>query len=111
MRLSAAAALVKCDYDDMRRPPPLGPSLQLLRRAGFKPVWCSWRRSPGGHGWHVVWCVRPRPQTPAEVTALQAILGSDAKREASNLWRARNWSRMSPFWRERWNVLYRKGAA
>lgn len=109
MRLSADAALLRCDYDNRRMPPPLGPALQLLRRAGLKPVWCSWRRSPGGHGWHVVWRVRPQPRTPMEVVALQAILGSDVRREASNTWRARNWPRMPPFERARWNVLYRKG--
>lgn len=43
--------------------------------------------------------------TPIETVALQAICGSDWKREAANFRRARSLGE-SRYWRERFNVLY-----
>ena len=40
------------------------------------------------------------------VVCLQAVLGSDPKRETFNLMRVRNLRNVTPFWRARWNVLY-----
>jgi hypothetical protein len=65
------------------------------------------RRSPSGSGWHLVLTVVPEPQSPVEVVALQAILGSDPLREACNLHRANMFPTVSPFWQDRWNVLYK----
>jgi hypothetical protein len=66
----------------------------------------GWRRSPGGRGWHINIQVKPRPEHPMEVVALQLLLGGDPNREAMQLQRARRfWS--VPYWmRETWNVLY-----
>jgi hypothetical protein len=80
----------------------------LLRRMGYRPCWFSQTRSPNGKGWHCEIQVEPEPRTAMELVAIQAILGSDRGREAYNLERARlvDARKVSPFWRERWNVLY-----
>lgn len=57
------------------------------------------------NGFHVVVGVRQKIE-PALIVAAQAVLGSDYKREAYNLMRVQSLPRVSPFWRERWNVLY-----
>lgn len=81
-----------------------------LKRAGFKSWKFSWKRSPSGQGWHCIVVLEPEPETPMEVVALQAILGSDPFREASNVLRARQLPKVPPFWRGRWNVLYRESS-
>lgn len=63
----------------------------------------SWR-SPSGTGWHVV-VILADTLTPTEVVAVQALLGSDPRREAFNLARARKLPTLRP-WRDRFNVLY-----
>lgn len=69
---------------------------------------CDMRIDRTRHGYHVVILV-PRRVAAVSVVALQAILGSDPKRESFNLVRARNLRAVSPFWRrERWNVLYHR---
>lgn len=94
---------------DARRPPTVERLTYLLRRACYRPVWISQRRSPGGKGWHVELQVKPSPQSAVEVAALQAILGSDRAREACNLHRARmvDAKKVPSYWRQTWNVLYR----
>lgn len=57
-------------------------------------------------GWHVTFTVARRLNAYT-VVALQAILGSDARRETFNLIRVRNLPHVPPFWRSRWNVKYR----
>ena len=49
-----------------------------------------------------------RALAPAETVAVQALLGSDSRREALNLMRAMSVSRRDPgaFWRRRWNLLF-----
>lgn len=44
----------------------------------------------------------------AEIVALQAILGSDEKREALNLMRVISMRRnaVTPYWERRWNILF-----
>lgn len=59
--------------------------------------------------WHVVvlmYCRRLPP--PLAIAALQAILGSDWKRETFNLVRARKLGNAPPAWQHngRWNTLY-----
>lgn len=56
-------------------------------------------------GWHVTIAV-PRRLSAHTVVCLQAILGSDPKRETFNLVRVRNLRNVPPFWRGRWNVFY-----
>jgi hypothetical protein len=98
------------DYDARDTVPSIGALTWLLGAAGVQPVALQQRRSPGGKGWHVlVWC-EPAPRTCMEVAALQAVLGSDQRREACNIQRARIVDArprlVSTFWSERWNVLY-----
>jgi len=57
------------------------------------------------HGWHVIVDV-PGRRSSLEVVALQAIIGSDWKREAFNLMRVKNLDGVPLYWRQRWNVLY-----
>jgi hypothetical protein len=71
----------------------------------FAIVGASVERSGSGKGWHVVVIVRERVAI-MRVVALQAILGSDWKRELFNSRRAAAWRRVPGFWRKRANVLY-----
>lgn len=113
MKLTKQQAQVKLDIDNEGgQPLERGDRLSLdriqllLRRAGYRVVEHEVRRSPSGTGWHVVLTVRPRPKTPCEVVALQAICGSDPYREAMQMSRAR-WFGIMPRWtRDSWNVLY-----
>lgn len=108
--LSPAAAVLKLDVDEYIRPLSMGALCRRLRRAGYSPQWMMQRRSTSGRGWHIILAVHPQPLIAEEVTALQAVLGSDLQREACNLRRARllRNPKVSPYWRERWNVLYHK---
>lgn len=56
-------------------------------------------------GWHVT-IELERDVTALELVAMQAILGSDPRRETFNLVRVRNLADVPPCWEERWNVLY-----
>lgn len=58
-----------------------------LALAGYKVTATSWERS--SNGWHAKLELDPAPDTPLEVIALQAVCGSDPKREACNVQRAR----------------------
>jgi hypothetical protein len=97
--------VVKLDIDSTELP-SLEPMMLKLRRAGYQVRWLSQRRSPSGSGWHLCLKLKPCPRTAIEVVAVQAILGSDAYREACNLHRAKMIAKVSPYWRDRWNVLY-----
>lgn len=61
------------------------------------------------HGWHAQLIVfgPGRRLTRVQTVALQAVCGSDLKREIYNLARAMR-TGVPPFWRERGNVLYRR---
>lgn len=100
--------LLRVDLDDCERPPHVARWAWLMRRAGFRIVWLSQERSPGGKGWHCELALDPEPQAAIEVVALQAVLGSDPAREACNIHRAFmvDSKQVSPRWRKRWNVLY-----
>lgn len=106
--MKSSAKLLRVDVDDAKRPMHIARLCWLLRRAGFKPVWLSQRRSPGGKGWHLEVKVCPTPRSLAEVVALQCILGSDPAREACNVNRARmvEAGKVPGWWADRWNVLY-----
>lgn len=98
--------LLKLDIDSGERMPNNRTIDHRLARAGFRRKRISRKRSPGGLGWHVTLEVDPSPASPLIVVALQAILGSDPQREACNLVRAIQYDNVTPFWRDRWNVLY-----
>ena len=100
--------ILRLDIDG-KRPPSVERITYLLRRACYRPRWISQVRSPGGRGWHLEVAIQPTPRTAVEVTALQAILGSDRAREACNLHRAQmvDAGKVPSYWRKTWNVLYR----
>jgi len=107
--LVALGVNVRVDWDQ-RAAPCLGVIVERLQRACRRLVWLSYRRSPSGRGWHLEARVRPGPRSAVEVVALQLLLGSDPKREAHNLNRARHVDAgdVPPFFRSRWNVLYQE---
>lgn len=105
MALTRELALLKLDVDRRRKPSRRTISFRL-RRAGYELRFMMLRRSPGGNGWHVWLEVSPRPTSPLEVVALQAILGSDPLREAVTLYRAKQWRHTPTFAKSWFNVLY-----
>jgi hypothetical protein len=97
----AAPGLVMCDYDGGFCP-DLGPIWHLSRLIGVPVRWVRIDRTR--RGWHVFsqWA---RRFTDAETVALQAILGSDPKRESYNLMRVLGRkSRRN----NHWNLMFRK---
>jgi hypothetical protein len=79
--------------------------LAVLRTIGLRPMWLRTDRTR--RGWHVI--IRlTRSLRPAETVAVQALLGSDSRRESLNLMRAISVQRRDPgpFWRRRWNLLF-----
>lgn len=92
---------------DRATSPKLPPLFAVARIIGVRPLWIEYRRSR--RGWHVVICMRDR-YSPAELVAMQALFGSDGRREALNLMRAiaiRRAGITSRFWGARFNILYR----
>lgn len=96
------------DWDDGTTPLTWREISARLLRAGFRVRAAMRRPSSSGKGWHVKIALQPPPRSECETVALQAILESDPYREAYNLGRVRVLSGTSNFWRERWNVLYRR---
>lgn len=74
-----------------------------LRIMGVRVEWWSVRRTR--RGWHVEVELRGRLH-PWKVVALQAILGSDYRRETFNLRRVWNWRGLDSAARKHWNVLF-----
>lgn len=96
---------IKCDFDgDMPRDfaKRLG---MVVRFQRLRVVHVRIDRTR--HGWHVVVVVLNRVAFP-RLVMLQAILGSDWKRELFNSRRALAWRRVPAFWRTRANVLYER---
>lgn len=104
MRLTRLEARVRLDIDKGAPRPTLADLCGLCRRAGYRVVALSERRSPSGTGWHLTLDVSPRIGSQVEVVALQAILGSDVWREAATLSRVR--VARGPKERKWANVLY-----
>jgi hypothetical protein len=81
------------------------------RTFGIPLAACRCTRRRTRRGWHVVVQVYTRRVvSPLFVVALQAILGSDSKRETFNLFRAVRLRQAPRAWQEigRWNTLYRE---
>jgi len=95
------------DFDVARPVPSLIKFLARLRVVGLRARWCSYYRTV--RGWHVAIGIN-LALTPSECVALQAVLGSDPSREAMNLRRALaiRVHGVSPFWRKRWNILFKE---
>lgn len=98
------------DYDEGMKLPTIAHLKWLAARAGVKIVKNGFKISPSGKGYHCFVIVDPAPRTCMEVVALQAVFGSDPKREACNVNRARmvDTKQVTPYWAQRWNVLYGK---
>lgn len=93
------------DFDLARPVPRCYPVFSTLRTIGLRAHWICYTRTR--KGWHLDIDLSCK-LVPGETIALQAILGSDARRETLNLMRviAMRRFRTSKFWRERWNILY-----
>jgi|SRR4030042_90152 len=75
---------------------------KTCRVIGNSPEWYRYDRTR--HGWHVVIYWR-NPMSPWMILALQAILGSDWRRESMNFARLSS-NRKDRFSMKRWNILY-----
>lgn len=96
-------AKILCDFD---RPIPRDFSKRLAMVVSVHRLRVRYVRvDKTEHGFHVVVSVVGRLPL-LRCVALQAILGSDWKRELFNSRRAFAWRNVPPFWRERSNVLY-----
>jgi hypothetical protein len=77
----------------------------------YRERWADFRvkRRRTARGWHVV-VYYPAELVayvpPLQIVALQALLGSDWKREGFNLVRVLNLKDAPEAWQTRWNVLY-----
>lgn len=69
----------------------------------LRVLWYSFYRT--NRGWHLE-IETARRVHPWRIVALQAILGSDYRRELFNLRRTGNWRNLPAVARERWNVLF-----
>lgn len=99
--------LLKCDYDH-GWPQDFAARLEMVARYQRLHVeYVRIERSGSGRGFHVVVAVRGRVAF-ARIVLLQALLGSDWKRELFNSRRALAWRHVPEFWRKRANVLYKR---
>lgn len=98
---------LKVDYDG---PMPRDYSRRLemiVRFHRLRVLYTAVERSGSGHGWHVRIGIAGRVSF-MRVVLLQALLGSDWKRELFNSRRALAWRHIPTFWRHRANVLYKR---
>lgn len=91
---------VYLDIDSGR--PDLMTLWKRLRVCKLRPEWMRIDRTL--HGYHVVIRLQSK-LSPWKILALQAILGSDPRREAMN-WARLNAEPKSKFALRRWNILY-----
>jgi hypothetical protein len=101
---SRGPVILKVDIDRRRFPGDLHARIRFLCVA----LHCGCRGYEifrTEHGWHLRIDVTVRLSPPG-IVAAQSILGSDWKREAYNLMRARRLPRTDLYWRSRWNTLY-----
>lgn len=107
MAPAETVTVIKLDYDGRLPRRWLAWVTQVVRYCGARCDGAGLSRSR--RGWHGELVVSGW-WTPAEVTALQAVLGSDPRRELCNLVRVRALKRMTPagrrYWGTRWNVLF-----
>jgi hypothetical protein len=90
------------DYDDGREPPTIEAIREIAAILGATVEALAYSTShSGGAHLAITWGNRWQP---LEIVALQAILGSDPKREAFNLLRVRSGTDLTDNWG--WNVLY-----
>lgn len=95
--------LVLCDYDHSH-PPGIPEVMARLRVCRLSPVFLRYDKTQ--HGFHIVLKVK-EPLGPWETLALQAILGSDPRREAMNWFRLANTPGTKQA-EKHWNILYER---
>lgn len=90
---------------DFTRAPKVRPILAVLRITDIRASWIEYIRTR--RGWHITVRVRDELE-PSYTVALQALMGSDNRRECLNLRRVRGMAhkRASKFWKKRWNILF-----
>jgi hypothetical protein len=96
---------LKLDFDGAV-PRDLLDRMRFVLRVHRLPV-DVWSLRRTRRGWHVTIEVRRRVAF-SRVVLVQALLGSDWKRETFNSRRAIAWRHVPAFWRQRANVLYRR---
>lgn len=102
--LPPCGAVLRLDYDRARLPrDSYRRVVAVLRWLRLRPLALVYRRT--ARGWHVKVALSRRCSALV-VVALQAILGSDPKRETFNLVRARVLPRVPSEWRNRYSVLF-----
>lgn len=103
----SSSKVVLLDFDVARPVPSLVRILASLRVIGLRARWTSYYRTK--RGWHMEIGI-DRALIPSELVACQAVLGSDIARERMNLRRAISLRvhNVKPFWRKRWNILFRQ---
>jgi hypothetical protein len=95
---------------DYRRTPRLAQIFVGLRLCGLHVI--RMRDDRTRKGWHRIITLR-ESLSPCEIIALQAVLGSDRRRENLNLMRymrTRDYG-MSKYQGKRWNILYARKLA
>jgi hypothetical protein len=104
MKEFSAPDTVMLDIDHRRQAPALDELYKVFHVLQITPEWI--RQDKTRHGWHVV-IKLPRRLHKLALVALQAILGSDPRRETLNLMRALSIG-MTGFAAERWNILFER---
>lgn len=94
---------ILCDYDG-EIPLDFDTRLQMVARIHRLRVQTV-RFDKTRNGFHLVLECRNRI-SPIRVVLIQALLGSDWKRETFNSQRVMSLGKVSSFWKTRWNVLY-----
>ncbi len=102
--LPLCGAVLRLDYDRPRLPARcFAQAMSALRWLRLRPVVVVYDRTE--RGWHVKVALTRRC-APLVVVALQAVLGSDPRREVFNLLRARALPRVPAEFRNRYSVLF-----
>ena len=101
--LPACRAVLRVDYDGRIPAVSYRQLIAALRWLRLRPLAVVYRRTV--RGYHMKVALTRRCQ-PLVVVALQAILGSDPKREVFNLLRARALPRCPVEWRNRYSILF-----
>ena len=94
---------IYCDFDRAKRP-TLSGLWTLARLCGLRIRWVRLDRTR--RGWHMV-CQLHAALEPLAIVAIQAILGSDYRRESLNLMRCLSGPRGKNQARG-WNILFRR---
>jgi hypothetical protein len=91
--------LSMCDYDSPRRA-PIAVIVRIAKMLNTRFLWL--REDRTRHGWHMLikWA---RKFEPAELVAIQCLLGSDLQRETYNLSRVLSGKKS-----HRWNLLFER---